>query len=76
MGVFIVVGGFVCFFSLIGAILTAAAYVGLLLVAEAAFRRQDNWREIRRKVDDALTENRGRWVTVRVRKSYSFSIPT
>ncbi len=64
MGVFIVVVGFVCFFSVIGTVLTAAAYGGLLLVAETAFRRQDDWRETRRKVDEALKENRGRRVTV------------
>ena len=64
MGIFIVAGGFVCFFSVIGTLLTAAAYVGLLLGAEAAFRRLGNWQEIRRKVDEALTENRGRRVTV------------
>ncbi|MFB3132546.1 MAG: YgcG family protein [Rhodothermales bacterium] len=64
MGIFIVAGGFVFFFSVIGTILTAAAYVGLLLGAEAAFRRLGNWQEIRRKVDEALTENRGRRVTV------------
>ncbi len=64
MGIFIVAGGFVCFFSVTGTILTAAAYVGLLLGAEAAFRQQGKWQEIRRKVDEALTENRGRRVTV------------
>lgn len=66
MGIFIVVGGFVCFFSLIGTVLTAAVYVGGLIVAETAFRRQDNWRETRRTVDEALKENRGRRVTVTV----------
>jgi len=64
MGLFIVAGGFVFFFSVIGMILTAVAYGGLLLGAEAVFRRQGNWQEIRRQVDEALTENRGRRVTV------------
>ena len=66
MGIFIVAGGFVCFFSVIGTVLTAAAYGGLLLGAETAFRRQDDWRETRRKVDESLKENRGRRVTVNV----------
>ena len=66
MGLFIVVGGFVCFFSLIGTVLTAAAYIGLLVLAEIVFRSQDNWRETRREVNEALKENKGRRVTVNV----------
>jgi uncharacterized protein len=66
MGLFIVVGGFVCFFTLTGGVLTTVAYVGLLLAADALFRRQKNWSEMRRRVREALKENQGRRVKVTI----------
>ncbi len=66
MGIFIVVGGFVSFFSVIGGVGAAVAYVILLLISNAVFRRQENWQEMRQKVADALKENRGRRVKVTI----------
>ena len=66
MGLFFVVGGAVCFFSVIGIVLSAVVYIGLLLLGSALLRRQENWREIRRKVNEALKENRGRKVKVTI----------
>ena len=72
MGLFFIVGGAVCFFSVIGIALSAVVYVGLLLVGNAVFRRQENWHEMRRKVNEALKENRGRKVKVNI-GSFTFN---
>ncbi len=66
MGIFIVVGGFICFFSLMGVVITALTYMGLLLLANGIFRRQENWAEMRKEVAEALKENRGRRVKVTI----------
>ena len=66
MGLFIVVGGFVSSLSLMGAVAAAVGYMILLLMGNALFRRQENWREMRKKVADALKENRGRRVKVTI----------
>lgn len=63
-GLFIVSGSFVLFFSAAGVLGTLLVYVGGLVIAELAFRRLDNWKAIREKVQKVLKENKGNKVDV------------
>lgn len=64
VSIFVIVGCGIAFFSLWGLVGGAVGYWLFVFVAEQAFRRQDDWREERRQVREALVENKGRRVKV------------
>lgn len=64
ISVFVIVGGGFLLFSFWGALVVAAGYVLVLLVAEWRFRQLPNWERIREEVAKALDENKGRKVKV------------
>jgi len=75
VGLFFCIGWGVVFFSLWAGLAAIPAYLILVGAAEWLFRRQSNWKEIRRKLKEASEENRGRKVEVTL-AGYTFMMPS